>query len=121
MKTLDQLKEEARKIGDHIGRIESAQVRKVNAPLVGKTLKSSNNYSVPEKKSDYWWTYAKVTRMDKWGMLYAFTFETDKYGNVRTQRDNCIHHAQYFTQIPAAEYKRARTKLLATLSAEMPR
>lgn len=121
MKTLEQLQADARKIGDQISRIESAQIRKKNAPLVGKTFKSQNNYSCPEKPSDYWWEYAKVVRMDKWGALYAVTFAIDSYGNARTHHNNCIHHAQNWTRIPVGVFDRARTKFMARVGAELRR
>lgn len=106
---LNQLREEAQKLGDKIGKIESAKVRAVNGPIVGKTFKRDNSYSGSKR----WMQYAKAVRMDKYGMLFAATFEVDCDGRVSSDPDNCIYHAQYYTRIPAAEYERAKRKFIA--------
>jgi hypothetical protein len=112
-----QLQETARKAQDELSRIQAADFKAKNGKLVGKTFKVRNNYSCPEKPSDYWNEYAKVTRMDKYGMLYAVVFAIDKNGTARVEPDHCIHHAQYYSPIPAAEFERAKKKTLAKLRA----
>ena len=57
--------------------------------------------------------------MDDGGLLYATTFETDKYGNVSVVYDKCVHHAQYYTACPAAEFNKAWRSLLKKLTASL--
>jgi hypothetical protein len=113
METLEALQKQARAISDKIGKIESAKVREKNRPKVGKFYRARNNYSCPEKRSDYWWVYAEVTRMDEFGMLYATEIQTDRHGNISIRFDSCIHHAQSWSPTTRYAYVKAWAKMLA--------
>jgi len=113
---IEALRKQAAEAQNAIAEHQHAEWRKANAPKVGKCFRTKNSCSCPEKPSDYWWVYARVTRMDESGMLYAMTFQTDKYGNVNIEQDSCVHHAQYYTPCSAADLKKAWKKLLSKLN-----
>ena len=117
MQTIEELQEVARKAGDAIGKIQTAERRAANGSKVGKVFKYRNSYSCPEKPSDYWWLYSKVTRMDSDGFLYTMQFETDKSGDIRVNFDRYSYHTQGHTEIKPVEFKRAWTKLFRKLKA----
>jgi hypothetical protein len=112
MESVEQLQKIATEAQAKLWEIEHAKRRKENGSKVGKTFRTQNNYSCPEKPSDYWWLYAKVTRMDDDGLLYATTFQTDKYGNVDIKYDELVYHMQHYSQCPATELNRAWRALL---------
>jgi hypothetical protein len=112
-KTVDELTKIACEAQEKLAAIKAEEFRRANAPKVGKTFKTRNNFSCPEKPSDYWWLYSKVTRMDNDGMLYATYFQTDKYGNISVCFDHYAYHMQGHQQIPAAEFNRAWKKMVA--------
>lgn len=112
MESIDTLRETVRAAGEKLSQIESAAFRKVNGKKVGKTFKTRNNYSCPEKPSDYWWVYVAVTRMDEFGLLYATEFQTDSRGNIFLRLDQCVFHLQSdYKSIPAIEFHRAAKKM----------
>lgn len=119
METVEHLRKIAGEAQDKLWRIEADRRRKENGPKVGKTFRTRNNYSCPEKPSDYWWLYAKVTRMDEGGLLYATTFQTDRYGQITIQYDNCIHHAQYYSACPVGQLNKAWRALVKKLPATL--
>ena len=107
-KTLDQLLAEQRETNQALAKLENKKRYEENAPLLGKTFKYRNCYSCPEKPSDYWSLYAKVTKVDKDGYLKVFTFETDRHGHINIRVDDYRHHMNDgYKPIPAAEYARA--------------
>ena len=116
METIEQLKKIAGDAQDKLWAIQADQFRKANGSKVGKTFRTRNNFSCPKKRSDYWWQYAKVTRMDEGGMLYATIFQTDQFGNVTVSYDSCVHHAQYYTPCPATDFNKAWRALLKKLN-----
>lgn len=116
MQTVEELTRIASEAQEKLAAIKYAGWRKDNAPKVGKTFRYRNSYSCPEKPSDYWTMWAKVTRMGEDGILYATQFQTDKYGNVDIKFDQCIHHAQYYTPCPKAEFNKAWRALLKKLN-----
>ena len=116
MESVEQLEKIAHDAQEKLSRIRSDKYKSENGSKVGKTFRTRNSYSCPEKPSDYWWLYAKVTRMDNAGMLHATTFQTDKYGVVSVNFDQCVHHAQYYDPCPAADFKTAWKALLKKLN-----
>jgi hypothetical protein len=116
MESVEQLQKIALDAEEKLYRIRSDQFKSKNSSKVGKTFRTRNNFSCPEKPSDYWWLYAKITRMDDAGMLYATTFQTDKYGAVSINFDQCVHHAQYYSSCPAADFKKAWKAMLKKLN-----
>jgi len=119
MESVEQLQKIAGEAQDKLWQIQANERRKANGSKVGKTFRTRNSYSCPEKPSDYWWLWAKVTRMDDGGMLYATTFQVDRYGSIDIKRDQCIHHAQCYTQCPAAEFNRAWKALLRLVNSTL--
>lgn len=115
-KSLDQLKADRLKASNAIWEVEAEQRRAENGPLVGKFFKTRNNYSVPEKRSDYWWQYVQVTKMARSGHLDIVMFEIDKYGNLSVRRDSHRWHMADYQEIKAAEYRAAAAKAKAHLA-----
>jgi len=99
-----------------MGRRETLLRESKNASKVGRYFKTRNNYSCPEKRSDYWWTYEFCTRMDQDGMLKTYRFETDKYGNVRVNFDHHAYHLQYAKPCSKGEFYRAFKKMQRKVS-----
>lgn len=81
MKNKEDLINERRRLSDEIHKIENKERRDENAKLVGKFFKYRNNYSCPEKNSDYWFLYSTFTKQDSVGYLRELSFQTDKYGD----------------------------------------
>ncbi len=115
MEQIEQLRDTARKAQEAIGEIEAKERREKNAKLVGKTFRMRNSYSCPEKPSDYWWIWAKCTRMDKSGFLWAFKFQTDRYGSITISPDEYSYHMQHYDLVSPAVYDRAWRKLQAKI------
>lgn len=117
MKTKDEWEAQLKEANRALSRMQDERRRAENAALVGKTFKYRNSYSCPEKASDYWWLYAKVTKMDTDGTLSLFTFETDKCGRIRIE----LFHHRYgldssYVPISAAEYRKALKALKARVA-----
>ena len=101
------INEARRKLGD----IEYREAKERVAPLDGKCFRYRNNYSVPQKPSDYWWLYVKIIGT-KGASAVTFEFQTDKYGKLSIEP-----HQQHYNRFPsddrgyqpisAAEFKRA--------------
>lgn len=119
METLEQLKDTARKAGDAIYRMEVAERKKANAAKIGQVYKTRNSYSCPEKPSDYWWLYAKVTHMDADGLLWTKDFQTDCRGDINIRLSHMGYHMQGWTKITQAEFDRAWKRLRETITAAM--
>ncbi|MET3225713.1 hypothetical protein ABIE85_001460 [Bradyrhizobium diazoefficiens] len=118
MESVEQLRKISADAQMKLHRLEVAQREAANGAKVGKTFKYRNSYSCPEKPSDYWWMYSKVTHM-KDGLLYATTFQTDKYGNVHVKTNEGCYHMQGHTPIPAGEFNRAWKALRKKLDAAL--
>jgi len=116
MNRLKELKAEARRIGEQIDEIETAARRETNNKKVGRYFKTRNSYSCPEKPSDYWWLYAKCTRMNDDGFLYAFNFQTDRYGKMEVEPDRHSYHMQDYSPCSKAEFKRAWRKFQTNIA-----
>lgn len=56
---------------------------------VGRCFKVRNNYSCPEKPSDYWWLYKRVVKIDGYSLVTE-EFHRDRYG-VITFRESSIY------------------------------
>jgi hypothetical protein len=113
-KTLEELRADQKAANRAIGRLEAKRRYEDNAALLGKTFKYRNCYSCPERPSDYWPLYAKVTKVDKDGYLKVFTFETDKYGHINIRVDDHKYHmSDGYQPISATEYRKALAALKA--------
>jgi len=74
------LKEAIQTAHREINDYEDAARFERNRDMAGKCYRVQNCYSSPE---DYWWLYAQVTEVSADGYLSVWTFEQDKYGNIR--------------------------------------
>lgn len=84
VENVDALKEQARSIAKKIDRIEETDRYHKNKKLEGKAFKYRNNYSCPEKPSDYWWMYLKVIKVTK-DFVETHEFQTDQYGKIEIE------------------------------------
>lgn len=80
------LTSELNTIRNQLWQIDSDEKERQNAPLVGLCFKYKNNYSIPEKPSDYWYMYSRVTSLNGDG-LNVFSFQTDKDGKLTVEPD----------------------------------
>lgn len=71
--------------------LKEARDEAINKPkrlaLVGKCFKYRNNYSCPDKPSDYWWMWVMVVGESEIGWPITVQTERDKYGRVFVKRD----------------------------------
>lgn len=117
--TLESLQKIARQANEAIGKLESNRRYEQNIATLGKCFRYRNCYSCPEKPSDYWPLYAKVTAVDKDGYINALQFETDKYGDVSIKiRSHAYHmgNGDGWTEISASEYHRALKALKSKIA-----
>lgn len=83
MKNKKELEKQISDARNKLYKIEIQERIKENLALVGTFYKVRNNYSCPEKKSDYWWLYIHVIGIDKeTGWLLTRQIQKDKYGEV---------------------------------------
>ncbi len=61
--------------------IEEREVAPKRRALVGKCYRYRNNYSCPQKASDYWWMWVKVVGVDG-GNIQVVQVQLDKYGTA---------------------------------------
>lgn len=120
MESLEALQEQARSLAEMIGGIEDAKRRDANGKKVGRYFKTRNSYSCPEKPSDYWWVYAKVTKMDDAGFLYTTEFQIDKNGDINIRFGHYSYHMQGWTEIKRSEVVNAWKRLDAKLDKMAP-
>jgi hypothetical protein len=121
MASIETLKATARKAQNEIYKIELAERQQQSEKLVGKTFKYRNNYSCPEKPSDYFWLYLKVKKVSRDGHLICEEFQTDKYGDIsiRFERHQYNHLSGYISITPA-EYRRAFKAMQAKITKVHP-
>lgn len=62
-KTLLELKKESARLRLQIHEIEQTEDEKKYRHLLGKAFVTTNNYSCPKTKADYWKLYMKVTKV----------------------------------------------------------
>lgn len=93
----------------------------------GKYFKRRNSYSCPEKKSDYWWTYCKVTEI-KPSDIYqghncilskfdGYSFEIDKDGNIRITQEKYGYTHMLGQEISEKEFNDAWNKMINKINA----
>lgn len=82
MTEIAELEARARDANRALGDAKEKLTNKRNSVLVGKYFKFQNNYSVPEKPSDYWWVYYRVLAVDG-AEITVHSFETDKHGRMK--------------------------------------
>lgn len=116
MKQSKREKELTKIIGDaraEMESIETERAEKESKPLVGRFFKSRNNYSCPEKPSDYWFMYRRVTGAD--GVrLTTIDFYKDQYGRCVIEHGYTFTHllvdSQHTSEIKPHEFQEAWRK-----------
>lgn len=78
--TIKRLEGQVDKLYIKINQIQDAQNSKENRKLLERCFRTRNNYSCPEKASDYWWLYFKVLRTGS--LVTCLSFEIDPNGNI---------------------------------------
>ena len=106
-KDLQQKKEQLKKQLQEIKDLERKKLIEKHYPkfkkLEGTCYKKKNNYSCPEKPSDYWYEYTKVLEIkekdiysnndhDALSHCIQVSFYTDKYGNFSIRQENSYVH-----------------------------
>lgn len=118
---VETLKKQARLLAERIGKIEDADRYQENKKLEGKAFKYRNNFSCPEKPSDYWWMYLKVLKVTK-DHIEVHDFQTDKYGeitiNLRKRHYRHLFGAGSRIEIKPAEFDRAWKAVTSKLSSK---
>jgi len=117
----EQLERQARAVNQKLHAIRDAERYAENEALVGKTFRYRNNYSCPEKPSDYWWLYARVQGIDSSGYLTVFCFETDKYGAVKISTDKYrFHMNDGYQPVSVAKFNKAWRDLQRKIAKTRP-
>jgi hypothetical protein len=118
MSELKELERQRKAISERIGEIQQAEDEKKSAQFVGRYFRYRNCYSCPEKASDYWWLYFKVTGYEG-RRLTGYSFQRDKYGKSEFDPNaGAYHFLEGYEEIDAAQFVRARAKFLAALNVE---
>jgi hypothetical protein len=113
--------EEARIANEAVGRIQDMEREERNLALVGKFFRYRNNFSCPEKPSDYWWLYVHVLRMEKGGHLIAHQFQTDSHGSITIVFKNYYSGiSSGYNEIEQRVFVLAWKKLQARISSYRP-
>jgi hypothetical protein len=113
---LTQLETQRAEIVGRISEIEFARDEEKSAEFVGRYFKYRNSYSCPEKPSDYWHLYFKVTGYEG-RRLKGYSFEQDKYGKFFFDPNaETFHHLTRYEEIEADEFARARSSFLSRLT-----
>ena len=116
MDEYENLVAERRNLEKRIYSLEADKRAAENKKLVGKCFKYRNCYSCPEKPSDYFWLYLKVTGVDKTGRPSGWSFEIDKYGDCRVRKERPPSLAGGYKPITSAEFEKAWTKFKAKVN-----
>lgn len=118
----EELQEKLNQIEDN----ERLALQEKNYPEIcekylGKCFKVRNNYSCPEKASDYWFLYTKVTEIKKEDVYQTsngvsatysgYSFQTDMHKNVNVRKENGYIHSLGI-EITQKEFDKAWSKML---------
>lgn len=129
-KELNPTKEQLQKQLAAIAKQEKEQIIKKYYPefkkLEGTFYKTRNNYSCPEKPSDYWWVYTKITKIDPKdvydtrgnGVTSHYTgwsFQTCKYGNFSVEKEKRSYVHSLGKKITEQEFIDAWNKAMSNL------
>lgn len=71
--------------------------------LIGNCYRFKNCYSLPERASDYWWFYVKITHMDEHGVLRGTAFQRDKEGKIEIDKNAYVSVASIVRYEPLAD------------------
>jgi hypothetical protein len=110
----EELEFQLRTVSAELNEIKEAETEAANQALLGKCFKTRNNYSCPEKPSDYWWLYVKVTEIDG-AALKCLRFQIDKGGRIDIEPG--AFYASWglngYTEIKPAEFNKALSKTMS--------
>ena len=92
----------------------------------GRYFKVKNHYGNPEKRSDWWWLYTKVTQINPDDVYdtngngvgchcKGYTFQTCKYGNVEIEKNKQTYIHSLGQEITEKEFVEAWNKLMSNL------
>ena len=95
--------------------IADAKAHEENKKLIGTCWRYRNNYSCPEKPSDYWWMYTIVTGVDGSNII-AFSFQTDMYGTFSAYLNKSVYPSTLGEKITRAAFEEAFDKQRLALS-----
>lgn len=95
--------------------------------LEGKYYKEKNYFSCPKKKSDYWWMYIKVCKVEKDNLYLAINnvvlakveclrFQTDNYGTITIETKKNIYGNSLGKEITKKEFDKAFLAMTKTIS-----
>jgi len=96
--------------------------------LEGKCFKVRNCYSCPKNKSDYWFKYIKILKIEKedlyqsgeniFAHFQGWSFQTDKFGriSVEFEYNNYVNSMSKKNEITNEEFKAAWLQLQEKLS-----
>jgi hypothetical protein len=123
MKTEEQLEAEIAPLQRQLARLRDAETKKESEAVVGRCYKYRNSYSCPKVPSDYWWLYAKVTKVgDYWPV--TFEFQTDKDGRIDIQTRDCSvgigKEGNGYIEIPSKEFNAAWRALQKRIAGMKP-
>lgn len=103
-------------ISNEIQDIEENQlIPKLRKEYEGKYFKYRNNYSNPQKPSDYWFVYTKCITVIDAKFFFVSRFETDKDGQIEIKHERTGSHL-FQNRITKREYDAARRKITAKIT-----
>jgi hypothetical protein len=114
---IDELNEQILALTRERNAITDAEDDALDAAFVGRCFRVRDNYSCPEKASDYWWTYIKVLR-HKDG-LACLNFYEDSLGQIAIRANHYYVRKtlEGYEEITAQELGSAFNRLLGRASA----
>ena len=119
METINDLRAKRAELDAAIWKQEAKERDRKNAKLVGRCFKYRNCYSCPEKESDYWWLYRKITRVED-GSLRAFEFQIDSRGEFEVRPDKFVglgDNGSGWTEIRGDEFSAAWEDFMTNIGA----
>jgi len=131
MKKGNPIKEQLQKQLNAIAKQEEKELIAKHYPefkkLEGKYFKYKNSYSCPEKPSDYWFLYTKITEI-KPDDVYntrgngvachfkGWSFQTDKYANISVEKKKTGYVHSLGQEITENEFHSAWDKIIEALN-----
>jgi hypothetical protein len=85
----ESLERQMRKLRRELNAIEERENEEKFGGLVGKCFTYRNCYSCPEKPSDYWQSYCRVSSITG-AYATVMEFEIDKEGMIRIHPERCM-------------------------------
>lgn len=112
-----ELEEQITALRIELNEITDAEAKQVNKSFAGRCFKSRNNYSCPEKPSDYWWLYIRVVDVsDGVTVIHA---QRDKDGRITIEPSHYVvpQTLERYKEITRGEWNAAYAEILAAANA----